>query len=164
MLGNLNRIRDEGGMEAFNDFVGLNESDIRDTASGLSKRTTDKRCINFGMRRVKYTLGIMHWAQDDSRCSCKASLTGIADAEEYKALLGTALDLSRLKKVGANQDATTSKAKDPGKLKDKSTWPEWEVNSKIIYLQPSGSTVCPCHTSCVIRQLLTSLQNFKKTS
>ena len=51
------------------------------------------------MRRVKYTLGIMHWAQDESRWSWILSLTGIADATEYKALLGIALDHATLRKV-----------------------------------------------------------------
>ena len=37
---NRNRIRFEGGLEVFNGFVGLTESDIRDTASGFSKKIT----------------------------------------------------------------------------------------------------------------------------
>ena len=86
--------------------------------SGLSKRSTAQGHINFGMRHIKYTLGIIHWEQDDIRCSCTASLTGIADNEEYKALLGTALDLETLRKVEANQANTISKAADPVKLKD----------------------------------------------
>ena len=57
---NRNSIRDEGALEAFNNFVGLAESDIRDTASGLSKMTATQGHINFGMRHIKYTLGIMH--------------------------------------------------------------------------------------------------------
>ena len=90
--GNRKSICDEGGLEVFDDFVGLTESNIRDMASVFSKRTTTQGRINFGVRCVTYNLGIMHWAQDERRCSRMAYLTGIVDAEEYKALLGTALD------------------------------------------------------------------------
>ena len=79
--GNCNSIRDEGWLEAFDDFVGLTESNIQDMDSGFSKRTTTQGCINFGMRRVKYTLDFMHKEQDESCCSLTASLTGIADTE-----------------------------------------------------------------------------------
>ena len=65
--GNYNSIRNEGGMESFDYFFGLAESNIIDMAFGFSKRITSQGCINFGMRRVKYTLGIMHWKQNESR-------------------------------------------------------------------------------------------------
>ena len=57
--GNYNRICNKGGMEAFDNFVGLNESNIRDVAFGFSRRNTTEGHINFGMWRVKYNLGIM---------------------------------------------------------------------------------------------------------
>ena len=38
--GNHNNIRNEGGLEEFDDFVGLTLSNIRDMASGFSKRIT----------------------------------------------------------------------------------------------------------------------------
>ena len=79
--GNRNSIHDEGVMEAFGNFVGLNSSNIRDMASGFSKKTTAQGNINFGMWHVKYTLAIMHWAQYDIRCSCTLSSTGITNAE-----------------------------------------------------------------------------------
>ena len=61
--GKCNIIRNEVGLEAFDDFVGLTESNIRDMDSGFSKRNTNQGRINFGMRRVKYTLLIMKWAK-----------------------------------------------------------------------------------------------------
>ena len=65
--GNRYRIHNEGGLEAFDDFVGLAESNIQDMASGFSMSTTAQEHINFGMWHVKYTLGIMNWVQDESR-------------------------------------------------------------------------------------------------
>ena len=47
--GNHNSIRNEGKMEEFDDFVGLNESNIQDMAYDFSKRTTAQGCINFGI-------------------------------------------------------------------------------------------------------------------
>ena len=82
------------------------------------------------MRRVKYTLDIMHWEKDESRCSHTAYLKGISYAEKYKALLGTALDQSRIRKVESNQAETISKAAYQGKFKDKCTWPNWELKSE----------------------------------
>ena len=79
MEKNRNSIRDEGGLEAFDDYVGLAESDIQDMASGFSNRTTTQWRIKFDMWRVKYTLGIIHWGQDDILFSCMASLTVISN-------------------------------------------------------------------------------------
>ena len=97
MEGNHNSIRNEGGMRAFDNFVGLTVSDIWDTASGFYKRTTAQWRINFGMQHVNYTLGIMHWAQDEIRCSRTETLTGMSDAEEHKALLGIYLGSATLR-------------------------------------------------------------------
>ena len=111
--GNRNNIHNEGGLEAFDVFVGLTVSDIQDMDSVFSRRTNSQGRINFGMWSVKNTLGIMHWAKDESRCLFTASLTEIADAKEYKALMGTALNRATLKKVEADQAETISKASDP---------------------------------------------------
>ena len=99
MEGNHNSIRNEGGLEAFDNFVGLTENDIRYMSSDFSKNTTAQVRINFGLRCVKYTLVIMHWAQDESRCSRTGSLIGIDDSEGYKAILVTALYQATISKV-----------------------------------------------------------------
>ena len=54
-------------MEEFDNFIGLTDRNIQDTASVFSLRTTAQGRINFGMLRMDYTLGIIHWAQDESR-------------------------------------------------------------------------------------------------
>ena len=79
---NCNIIRDEGGLDTFDYFVNLAESDIQDKDFGFSKSNASQGRINFGMRRVNDTLGIMRWEKDESRCSCTESLTGIYDTEE----------------------------------------------------------------------------------
>ena len=78
---NSNSIYDEGGLEAFENFASLTESNIRYMAFSFSKRTSAQGRVNYGMRRVKYTIGIMHWAKDESPCSSTAYLIGIVDSE-----------------------------------------------------------------------------------
>ena len=56
------------------------------------------------------------------------SLTGIANTEEYKALLGIAFDCVTIRNVEADQADTIRKADYPVKFKEERTWPEWEVN------------------------------------
>ena len=155
MEDNRGSIRDEGGLDAFGDFVGIAENDIWDMASGFAKRTAAKVCVNFGMPRVKYTLGIMYWAQGESRCSRTASLRRIIKSNEYKALLGTALDRVALRKAEADQSDTISKAADPGQFKDELL--------RTTYPQSLGSTACICHMSYNFRQLLTALPISKAT-
>ena len=69
------------------------------------------------MRRVKYTVVIMVWTQYESRCSCTASLTGVAYTKELKGLKGIALDRATLRMVEADQADTIIKAEYPGKFK-----------------------------------------------
>ena len=53
MEGNPDIIRDEGVLEAFDDFVALTVSNIRYMASVFSKSTTSQGRINFVIRHVK---------------------------------------------------------------------------------------------------------------
>ena len=50
--GVCNSIWDEGGLETFDDFVGLTMRNIGDMDSGFSKRNTVQGRINFGIRPV----------------------------------------------------------------------------------------------------------------
>ena len=140
---NRNNTHNKGGLEAFIDLVGLTIRNISDMASGFSKRTNTQGHINFWIRRVKYTLGTMHWVQDDSRCSCTASLTVIYDAKENKSLLGIALDCATIKMVKANQADTIRNVSDLGKFKDKRTWPKWEVKSENYLSTIPGVNIVP---------------------
>ena len=118
-------------------------------ASVFSKRTTAQVCINFGIRSVKYTLVVMHREQDETCCSHTLSLTVVAHAEEYKALLVTALYQEELRNVEDDQVDTISKATDPVKFKDERTWPKWEVKFEIYVSTIPGFNGVPL--SCVVR-------------
>ena len=59
-----NSIIDEGGLNALRDLFGISDVDIRDIAESFSKRSPANTRIIFGMRRIKWLIAMMHWAQD----------------------------------------------------------------------------------------------------
>jgi hypothetical protein len=120
-----NRIREEG-FETFEDLATMKEKDIRDLAESYGRRTiVDGRAI-FGLRRIRYLIGLIHWVQDFARIGEKPSLEGIEDALTFKIALDAAYYRADVRKIEKDQADTVSKAADPGKLKDERKWPEWE--------------------------------------
>ena len=91
--------------------------DIRDMADSFQKRTIANR-INFGMRRTKWLIAMMHWVQDFYRCSKQPTIDDFITATNFKQALSTAAQCASLRKVDTDQVDTISKAADPGKLKD----------------------------------------------
>ena len=120
------RIRNEGGFQSLSDFAGVTETDIRNMAESFEKRTDANGRIIFGMRRIKWMLGIMHWVQDFFRCSAQPDITNLNNEQEFKEVLMKSIERSETRKVEADQADTVSKAADPGKFKDERKWPDWE--------------------------------------
>ena len=119
------RIRDEG-FDTFADVATMKEKDIRDLAESYSRRTAaDGRAI-FGLRRIRYMIGLIHWVQDFGRIGEQPSLEGIDDADQFKVILDKASQRADVRKIEKDQSDTVSKAADPGKFKDEGKWPEWE--------------------------------------
>lgn len=119
------RIRDEG-FDTFADLATMKEKDIRDLAESYSRRTAaDGRAI-FGLRRIRYMIGLIHWVQDFGRVGEQPSLEGIDDANQFKIILDEASQRADVRKIEKDQSDTVSKAADPGKFKDERKWPEWE--------------------------------------
>ena len=65
---NRQAIRDEAGLDSLADFIDITETDIRDMAESFVKHSPAQRFV-FGMHRIKWLLGLMHWVQDQDRCS-----------------------------------------------------------------------------------------------
>ena len=59
-----NSIIDEGGFDRMTDFYDINETDIRDMTESFSKCSPAANRIIFRMRRIKWLISLMHWAQD----------------------------------------------------------------------------------------------------
>jgi hypothetical protein len=119
------RIRAEG-FEGFDDLVAMKEKDIRDLSESYGRRTiADGRAI-FGIRRIRYLIGLIHWVQDFGRIGQEPSLDGIDNAADFRIALDVAYYRADVRKIEKDQADTVSKAADPGKLKDERKWPEWE--------------------------------------
>ena len=121
-----NSIIDEGGFNGLNEFFDVTETDIRDMAESFSKRSPATNRINFGIRRIKWLIAMMHWCQDHQRCSEEPDIAGFANADAFKEALQVSAQRSLLRKNDSDQVDTISKVADPGKFKDEKKWPDWE--------------------------------------
>ena len=118
-------IRDEAGLDGLADFIDVTENDIRDMAESFAKRSPAHRFI-FGMQQIKWLLGLMHWVQDQDRCSRPPTAADVADDNVFKEVLNISIRRATLCKVDNDQVETISKAADPGKFKDECKWADWE--------------------------------------
>ena len=110
-------IRDKAGLNSLADFIDITETDIRDMAESFAKRLPAQHFI-FGMRRIKWLLSLMHWVQDQDRCSRPPTTVDVVDDDTLKEVLNVSIRPAALRKVDNDQVETISKAADPGKFKD----------------------------------------------
>ena len=110
-------IRDEAGLNSLADFIEVTETNIIDMAESFAKCSPAHRFI-FGMRRIKWLLGLMHWVQDQDRCSRPPTAANVVDNDAFKEVLNVSIHHATLRKVDDDQVETISKAADPGKFKD----------------------------------------------
>ena len=128
-----NRLRIEG-FDAFSDLQSMREKDIRDLAESYGRRTVADGRFIFGVRRIRYLIGMIHWVQDFVRVSGIPSLDEFeGNAAAFREALDVASSRADVRKIERDQSDTVSKAADPGKFKDERKWPEWEP-SFVNYL------------------------------
>ncbi|KAI2496708.1 hypothetical protein MHU86_17804 [Fragilaria crotonensis] len=121
-----NRLRIEG-FDSFDDLKSMTEKDIRDLAESYGRRTVADGRFIFGIRRIHYLIGMVHWVQDFERVGGTASLDEFNDDPlAFRNALGVAFDRAGVRRIEKEQSDTVSKAADPGKFKDERKWPEWE--------------------------------------
>ena len=118
-------IRDEAGLNSLADFIDVTETDIRDMGESFAKRSPAQHFI-FGIRRIKWLLGLIHWVQDQDRCSRPPTAADVADDDAFKEVLNVSICRAALCKVDDDQVETISKLADPGKFKDKHKWADWK--------------------------------------
>jgi hypothetical protein len=104
----------------------MKEKDIRDLAQSYGERTIADGWAIFGIRRIRYLIGLIHWVQDFGRIGEDPSIIGIDNAVDFRTVLDIAYYRADVRKIEKDQADTVSKAADPGKLKDERKWPEWE--------------------------------------
>ena len=81
------------GFNAFDDLRALKEKDIRDLAESYGRRTiVDGRFI-FGLRRIRYLIGLVHWVQDFGRVGQTPTIEPFGDdATSFREVLDIAFD------------------------------------------------------------------------
>ena len=119
-------IREEG-FKTFDDLVtNMKEKNIRDLTESYSSCTVADGRVIFGIRRIRYMIGLIHWVQDFIRIDEHPTIEGINGAEAFKVPLHMAYQRADVRKFENDQSDTVSKAADPGKFKDERKWSEWE--------------------------------------
>ena len=118
-------IRDKAGLNSLADFIDVTETNLRDMAESFAK-CSPAQCFIFGMWRIKWLLGLMHWLQDQDRCSRPPTAADVVDDDALKEVLSVSICRAALRKVDDDQVETISKAADPGKFKDERKWADWE--------------------------------------
>ena len=121
-----NRIQIEG-FASFDDLKSMKEKDVRDLAESYGRRTVADGRFIFGVRRIRYLIGMIHWVQDFVRVGETPSLASFGDnGAAFCAALEVASSREDVRKIEKEQSDTVSKAADPGKFEDEKKWPEWE--------------------------------------
>jgi hypothetical protein len=114
------------GFESLEDLATTKEKDGRDLAESYLRHTVaDGRAI-FGLRRIRYLIGLIHWVRDFGSVNESPTIERIKDAATFKMKLDEAFYRADVRKVEQDQADTVSKTADPGKLKDERKCPEWE--------------------------------------
>ena len=136
------RLREEG-FESFTDLATMKEKDIRDLAESYGRRTVaDGRSI-FGLRRIRYLIGLIHWVQDFARVGEQPTLVGIEDMASFREALDTAFYRADVRKIEKDQADTVSKAKENSL--------DGNQHSSITSLRFLASVVSRCHMWFAIR-------------
>ena len=120
-----NRIQVEG-YELFNDFKSMKDKGVRDLAESYGRHTAADGRFIFGVRRIRYLIGMIHWVQDFVRVGEVPSLAGYDNGTAFCTALEVAFNREDVRKIEKEQSDTVSTAADPGKFKDEKKWPEWE--------------------------------------
>ena len=113
--GHQDSIIEEAGFMSLSSFIDGSKMDIRDMSESYMKRS-GANCIIFSLCHTKLLVGIMHWAQDNDRCSREPTFDDIPDGDTFK--LPRSIERANLHKVDQDQVDTISKVADPGKFKD----------------------------------------------
>ena len=118
----------------FNDSIGswddirmFSEKDMNNMARDFAGRATGLGGrINFGIRRTKKLIGLVHWVEDFYRVSNIPSIEGLSKVT-FSTQLERALDRERARKRLIDQSSISAKAATPGLLENERKWKEWET-------------------------------------
>ena len=75
----------EDAFTTYADVQAMNEKDVTELSASFSRRTTTNGKIDFGIRRTKKLMQLLHWVQDAARTSYAPSITGYTQASLLRA-------------------------------------------------------------------------------
>ena len=133
-------ISTEAGFNSLDDLNDIEEKDIRDMADSFKKRTIAYR-INFGMRRTKRLIAMMHWVQDFYRCSKQPTIDDFVTANDFKRALSTAAQRASLRKVVPTRSILSVRRLTRASSRTKGSGQNGSPPSSTIFLQYPGSMV-----------------------
>ena len=125
---NINAIVDDAFL-GFSDIRVLTEKDITNMPSAFVLRTQADGRILFGTRRTKLLKALIHWNEDFFHVSQLPSIFGFTK-NNLKAQLQRALARCNICKALQDQMLTAALEANPGPLKSKKEWKQWEEKLK----------------------------------
>ena len=121
---NINAIVDDA-FSGFSDIRVLTEKYITNMSSGFASQTQADGRILFGMRRMKLLKALIHWNKDFFCVSQLPSIVGLTK-NIFIYQLERALARADIYKALQDQTSTAAMAVNPGLLKSKKEWEQWE--------------------------------------
>jgi hypothetical protein len=110
------RIRAEG-LGSFSNLMPMKEKGIGDLAESCGRRTIGDGRVIFGLRRIRYLIGLIHWVQDFVRTRQTITIVGMNNDVQFRETLDEAFYCANVRKIEKDLSDTVSKAADPDKLK-----------------------------------------------
>ena len=88
------------GFALFDDLKSMKEKDVRDFAESYGRRTAADGRFLFGVRRIRYLIGMIHWVQDFVRIGENATLDEFdGNGAAFCAALETAFNRADVRKI-----------------------------------------------------------------
>ena len=107
------------------DILAMNEKDVTELSASFSRRTATNGKIDFGIRRTKKLMHLLHFVQDAARTSYTASTFGYTQATLLSALSVAGERADVIKQIRDKSDVKAKEAS-PGALVSENKWTDWE--------------------------------------
>ena len=115
----------EDAFTTYADVQAMNKKDVTELSASFSRRTTTNGKIDFGIRRTKKLMQLLHWVQDAARTSYAPSITGYTQASLLRAF-SIAGERADVRKQLRDKSDVKAKEASPGALVSENKWTDWE--------------------------------------
>ena len=105
------------------DIKSMKEKDVTELSTSFSRRTAANGKIDFGIRRTKKLMHLLHWVHDATRCSYSPSLDGYTQTS-FLAALSVAGERADVRCQIKEKSDVKAKEASPGPLISENKWTE----------------------------------------